>query len=250
MFRNAGQLWASAVWVWVVATIALAPSAAVAQQNLFNVPSVEATAKDRIFFQNQFNVNLITQSNTTLCYGLGSGFEVGLNVFDLPLYNPTIRKNDLTRELQEPDILVNGLKVFEVTDRFRVGVGTQIGQNAPVFDNRVGLLNFTYANTSFDLPEEFGKLYGGLYYANGSYRGQRGDPVGFLFGCDIPVVKDKFHFMADIITGRHDLSVIVVGGVFFLPGGWQLSLGAQLPTPRSGNQYGGVLELTYVPRGN
>ena len=236
--------------VYLVLALVALPTVARAQQNLFNVPSVEATAKDRLFFQNQFNVNLITQSNTTLCYGLGGGYEVGLNVIDLPLYNPTIRQSNLTRETQEPDVLVNALKVFDVTDRLKVGVGTQLGQTAPVFDSRVRLANFTYLNSSFELPDDTGKLYGGVFYANGTYRGRRGDPFGLMFGCDIPIVKDRFHFMADVLTGRHDLSVAVVGGVIYLPRGWQLSLGAQLPTPRSGNQYGGVIELTYVPRGD
>lgn len=233
----------------VLLGIVLAPTLGYGQQNLFNVPSVEATPKDRFFFQNQFNVNLNTQSNLTLCYGLGNGFEVGMNVFDVPLYNPNVRRQELTRESQQPDVLVNTLKVFDVAERWKIGVGTQFGQTSPVFDDRVRLVNFTYANSSYELPEDWGKLYGGLFYANGEYRGRRGDPVGLMFGCDIPIVKDKFHFMADLLTGRHDLSVAVVGGVIFLPRGWQLSLGAQVPTPGSRNQYGGVIELTYVPGG-
>ena len=60
----------------------------------------------------------------------------------------------------------------------------------------------------------------------------------------MPIVKEKLHFMADYLSGTSDLSVAVVGGVIYLPGKWQLSLGGQIPSPGSDNSYGAVMELT------
>ena len=54
----------------------LLSSMAVAQQNFINVPSGEATKAKGFFFQQQFNFNEIIQSNTTIDYGIGKGFEI------------------------------------------------------------------------------------------------------------------------------------------------------------------------------
>ena len=188
----------------------LGPSIAGAQQNLFNVPSAEITPKGGLFFQQQFNVNKYIQSSTTIDYGLGRGYEVGLNVIGLPLYDPTLGPNPSTVGRQQPDILVNGLKVFTISERARVGVGTQLGETAPLFTSSVQLANFTYGVGAFDLPHERGTLYGGAFYANSAYRGG-GHPFGVLIGCDIPLIENKVHFMADYISGVTDLSVAVVG---------------------------------------
>jgi hypothetical protein len=51
--------------------------------------------------------------------------------------------------------------------------------------------------------------------------------------------------MKDIQTGNNDVSIAVIGGVFYVPPGWNLSLGARLPTPRSHTRYGLVLEWTF-----
>jgi hypothetical protein len=226
------------------------PAVTSAQQNLFNVPSVAVTDPGGLFFQQQTNLNALIQTNTTLSYGLGRGWEVGLNVFDVPLYNPGLRNGRLvSRELQEPEVLVNGLRVFELTDRLRVGVGTQLGQTAPVFESRLRLSNFTYVNAAAKLPNDWVEVYGGAFYANRTYGGA-GDRVGGLLGADIPVAEKKLHLMADWVVARNDLGVAVVGGVLYLPRNWQLSLGAQLPSPGSRNRYGAVLELTYVPGGS
>ena len=47
------------------------------------------------------------------------------------------------------------------------------------------------------------------------------------------------------VSGNNDLSVIVIGGVYTFKSGWQLSLGTQMPTPRSNNEFGLVMEFTY-----
>ena len=51
-----------------------------AQQNFINVPSGEVTQARKFFVQEQLNFNEIIQSNTTVDYGLGHGFEIGINI--------------------------------------------------------------------------------------------------------------------------------------------------------------------------
>jgi hypothetical protein len=50
--------------------------------------------------------------------------------------------------------------------------------------------------------------------------------------------------MADWVVGRNASSVAVAGLVLTLPGEVFLSVGAQLPSPGTANDFGAVLELT------
>ena len=56
------------------------------QQNLFNVPSGTITRKGEVFLQEQLNLGRFGESNTTIDYGLGNNWEVGLNIFKVNLY--------------------------------------------------------------------------------------------------------------------------------------------------------------------
>lgn len=223
--------------------LACSVQAASAQQNLFNVPSAEITPSEKVFFQQQFNATRSIQSNSTICYGLGNGFETGLNVFDLGILpDPKAQPGSNT-----PQFLANLQKGFELNETFNFGLGTQLGQSVPALRSDVRLVNFTYFTCVAELPDERAKLYAGPYFANGTYRGQHGNPFGFMLGYDVPVVKDRFNLMGDFISGKSAISVAVIGGVLQVNEHFQLSIGAQLPSPHSHNSYGGVLELTYVP---
>ena len=217
-----------------------------AQQTLFNVPSAETTARGDLFFQQQFNFNRSIQSNTTLSYGLGHDFELGLNVFSLGV----LPQGGADADPSPPLFLVNAQKGFDLGETFRFGLGTELGSVADDLRSEVRLANFSYLTGVAKLPDERGRLYAGAYFANGTYRGRRGDPFGFMVGYDIPVVPDRFHLVGDYISGRSGISVAVLGGMVQVSERWNLSLGAQIPSPHSGNFYGGVFELTYIPGGS
>ncbi|HNN01109.1 MAG TPA: hypothetical protein PKG67_11665, partial [Turneriella sp.] len=69
-------------------SIILLGDSAFAQQNLFNVPNGEITKPGHFFTQQQFNLTRSAlQSNSTLDYGLGDGWEAGLNLFFLNFSN-------------------------------------------------------------------------------------------------------------------------------------------------------------------
>ncbi|MBX9623424.1 MAG: hypothetical protein K2X82_06380 [Gemmataceae bacterium] len=226
-----------------LAGVGLSAAPAAAQQNLFNVPTGKITERGELFFQQQLNfARPVGSSNTTFDLGLGRGWEVGVNALDLLLYDD-LRPAPGPRQTN-PDLLVNFQKGFElVDDVWSVGVGSQLGFNPARTSREVRFQAFTWLVNTVQLPDDLATLYAGPYYANVAYGGP-GDRFGGLFGVEVPVWKDKFHFQADYITGNRDVSVAVVGGVIFLPRRWQLSVGAQLPTPRSGNPYGVVFELT------
>ena len=225
-----------------------APAAA-AQQNLFNVPSGDITKPGNLFFQQQFNFAASAgTSNTTFDVGVGRGWEVGFNVLDVSLYNRGGGGDDAPGPSQvNPDLLLNFQKGFEVVpEAWSLGVGAQLGVNPSRFSKRVRFQDFAWAVNRLEVPgrDEFGKYYVGGYHANTAYGGP-GDRFGLMLGMEIPLIPERLSFQFDYLSGDRDISTAVVGGVYTFRSGWQLSLGAQLPTPRSRNPYGVVLEFTY-----
>ena len=216
-----------------------------AQQNLFNVPSGKITNLGEMFFQEQFNFTRpVGSSNTTIDFGLGHNFELGLNVLDVNFYERGAMATLGQRQVN-PDLLLNGQKSFELIDEvWSLGIGSQMGFNPARQSRDVRYQAFAWAINEFKLPDERGSIYAGAYYANVAYGGP-GDRFGAMFGAEIPIIKDRFHFQADYISGNRDISVAVIGGVIFLPGKWQLSIGAQVPAFRSHSPSGLVLELTH-----
>ena len=213
-----------------------------AQQNLFNVPSAEITDAYTMFFQEQMNFASQSQCNTTIDYGLGNGFEVGVNILNLNMI-PMAGSQDSPNT---PLAMLNAQKGFRLGENFLVGVGTQIGEKTAGIIHDVRLADFTWMTVAMELPDKRGRLYAGPCYTNVVYGGVPAEPLGYMLGYDIPVVEGKFNLMGDYISGTGYNSVAVLGAVFRLGKCWQLSLGGQLPSPHSNNSYGGVIEFTYV----
>jgi hypothetical protein len=212
------------------------PRIGATQQNLFNVPSSEITKENKFFFQQQFNIGALAgNSNTTVDYGLGNNLEVGVNLFNLDIY-PT------NSSIHNPHFLLNFQKAFEITENFKISVGTQTGFTPPIYHPNITIPSFSYLSNAVDL-DKWGKYYLGAYYANHAYAGF-GDSFGAMAGAEIPLIEGKVHLMGDLMTGKNDIGVAVVGVVFYLPSAWQLSFGTQLPAPGSNNDYGMVFEIT------
>lgn len=224
-------------WIRIIFCILIIqlPELGWAQQNLFNVPSTDITLDGQFFFQQQFNIGaLVGSSNITIDYGLGNNWEVGINIFNVDLYPANNQQN--------PHFLFNFQKAFDITKFYKVSFGTQTGITPPVYRSLIEFPSLTYVNNAFDL-DKWGKLYLGGYYANNAYAGS-GNSLGVMTGFDFPIMKGKVHLMGDWITGNNAIGVAVVGAVFYMPRKWQLSFGAQLPSPESHNDYGMVFEIT------
>lgn len=224
----------SAITAILMAYLAL--NIANAQQNLFNVPSADITEEGAFFFQQQFNLFTATglTSNSTLDYGLGEQFEVGVNLFNVDMQT-------VDGYLQNPHLLLNFQKGFQLSENYKLSFGTQTGFTPPIYHRLIEVPSFSYFHNALDL-DEYGKYFLGAYYTNSAYASR--NQVGFMVGFDYPLIKNEIHLVGDLIGGNSDISVAVLGFVMFLPKGWQLSLGAQLPAPTSHNDYGMVFEIT------
>lgn len=207
-----------------------------AQQNLFNVISADITEKEKFFFQQQFNFEYLSgSSNTTIDYGLGNNLEIGVNLFNVDMQSTD-------GVFENPHLLFNFQKGFNITDNYKISFGTQTGFSPPIHNNDVSLPSFSYVDSALNL-NKLGKYYLGAYYANHAY-GRSGNTLGIMAGVEYPLIENKFHLMADILSGNSEISVAVLGMVLFLPCNWQLSFGAQLPSPSSHNDYGLVVAIT------
>jgi hypothetical protein len=219
-----------------------------AQQNLFNVPSGTVTRKDEVFLQEQFNFSRIGQSNTTIDYGLGNNWEVGLNILKINLYPGNVVP--LPGESDDDALLFNVQKGFRPFKTLTFEIGTQHGISANNAAKKVDYLNFTWGVSRWT-PEDSGfkgTVVSGVYYGNTNFLGS-GSDFGWMCGVEYPLWRDDVSLVADFISGTNNASVAVVGGQWTLSEkkGWQLSLGAQLPSPHSGNDYGAVFEITKFP---
>jgi hypothetical protein len=221
----------------------------IAQQNLFNVPSSEITVKKGLFFQQQFNINSVIQSNTNICYGLGNGFEIGANLIGLQINNRfnAIRINDsLDEEPVAPLGLFTFQKVFDISEKFKVGIGTQIGGNIAKHSGKPEIwADFTYLNTKSSFFDEKLSVNAGMYFGNKAYIGAK-RAMNFMTGFEASVTP-KLHIVGDLIAGHNPIGVSVLGFIYYPKPQIPLSFGWQIPNSKL-NASAFVFELTYVPK--
>lgn len=218
-----------------------------AQQNFINVPSGEVTKEKKFFFQQQLNFNEIIQSNTTLDYGLGRGFEVGINILGLDYVqrSKSIFLNDTNdRDPYDPLVTINGLKQIELSERTSLAIGTQIGVNVD-FDNKVRLANLTYVNIRFtDVIWENCVFVAGPYF-NSQHYGGDGNRVGGWLAAEVPL-SSKWHVMGESVVGDNAISYSSFGIIFYPKPRIPLTVGVQIPNI-SNNAYAWVFEFTFTP---
>ncbi len=217
------------------------------QQNLFNIPSGDITPKNKIFFQQQINVNNFQQQSfkSHLVYGLGKGWEVGINAlnmnFDWEL-KPTFRASrpPLSSTPFYPVGVVTAQKQWTASDHLSFNLGTQVGTNlSPSIENK-RITNFTYGLAQYHLNDNF-KAIAGLYTTDKRLVGS-GNKNGFFVGTEVHLSK-KWLFMADHISGNNKNSVSVFGFTYNVNSKFQICGGWQLPNRGSIETQAFVFEI-------
>lgn len=236
--RSVRPAWRTRALAALLSASALAPTTALAQQSIFNVPATMGTREGTLFVQEQLNLGERGESNLTLDYGLPEGLEVGLNVFAVGLYDVEHAVD------QRPMFLANAAWTADPTSWLRVQLGVQAGVRTPMPEAAQGaVLGWATMRLRGGV---FGDYVIGMHAATDDYLGP-GTQIGVMAGLEIPVVPEVLALAADFLYGTNHASVGVAGLVILLPDGFQLSLGAQFPSPLSPNAFGGVFELTRVP---
>jgi hypothetical protein len=226
---------------------------ALAQQNLFNVPSSDLTLKSTPFFQQQVNISHgLVQLNGTFCWGLGKEMEVGLNLLGLNM-NTGTSSLDTNGDTGNPPVyplfMVNFQKAFTLNKLFKFGAGTQTG-----FSKGLHFATYNYLNLVTALHHTRSKIITGIYQGSKSFLGAGEknnflftDQIGFQAGLEQEVVEKKLTLIAENISGKHNLGETTVGAACFISPAWALSCGYQFANPKSDALNAVVLELTYVP---
>ncbi|GAA4010260.1 hypothetical protein GCM10022408_23120 [Hymenobacter fastidiosus] len=222
-----------------------------AQQNLFNIPAGDLTPRGKVFYQHQTNVYGLgdLESKNHFVYGLGRGWEAGLNVLNLKMDFRnrgdvfTVNRDDPGRPLK-PLVQLTGQKFFVVGPALSTSLGTQVGTNPLRFGGaRRRLTHFSY-NTWVWSPRHHVKVVAGPYLSDRGTLGA-GNRAGVLLGAEYPVSK-KLLLMGDFVSGRNATSVSVLGINYLATRRVQLCLGVLLPNPGSQNRAGVVFELNLL----
>ncbi|WP_080237387.1 hypothetical protein [Spirosoma rigui] len=217
-----------------------------AQQTYFNVPSSDIVEKHKVSVQQQVSFGESFRSGTTVNYGLGREWEIGLNVYNLD-YLPSERRftlNDSTvQEAYGPLLLLNSQKAFDITKNIEVAIGGQGGMNlTPRTTSR--LVGYVYAHVAGSVHDEHYNWSMGVYTANSRYAGE-GRRSGYQAGFDAGIFYQKVHLLGDWISGQHSMGQLIVGVEVYALKHFPLSVGWQ-----RANQDGAqalVLQLTYNP---
>ncbi len=221
-----------------------------AQQNLFNIPAGDVTPKNKFFFQQQTNIYHINylEAKNHLVYGLGGGFEVGLNVVNLKMdfrqQAATITNGlDYRVKPMSPLMQLTAQKFFFLNERFKTSIGTQIGTKLARLSANPGLTHFTYNIWVYE-PRHHVKVVVGPYFTDRGTVGA-GSRAGLLVGVEYPLAK-RLLLMGDFVSGNNASSVSVIGFNFLANKRVQLCLGALLPNPGTANKPGVVFELNLL----
>ncbi|WP_044130095.1 hypothetical protein, partial [Rudanella lutea] len=219
-----------------------------AQQNLFNIPSGDITPEKKVFYQHQLNVyTKQIESKGHFVYGLGKGWDAGVNVVGKAAYfRPRWRLNhNDERRLGSvsPIVLATLQKQFKVSPRVAVNLGTQSGTNLFSHTTRREFAHFTYGLVKYELSPGR-KVVAGPYVSNSAFAGA-GNHTGLMLGYEWKL-NDKWYLMGDWISGRNEQSVGVAGVMYWATKHVQFCAGAILPNPQTPKQNGIVFEINIL----
>jgi hypothetical protein len=220
------------------------------QQNFFNVPSSDITPKNRLFVQQQVNIDKInTVANTTLNYGLGDDFEIGFNLLNVtfPKGELTIEKNTYAAPFY-PFACLNAQKKLSLSNSWSIATGCQMGLS---FGTTKHTGSYFYCNSIYKTM--YYKIVSGLYNASRSFFGpgktMLGQSlIGMQLGTEIKLYRDKLFFQADFFSGQHNLGALIIGGSFNVTNQLIISSGYQIPNVHGSAFKAFVLEITYNPK--
>ncbi|GAB3695322.1 hypothetical protein GCM10027592_17380 [Spirosoma flavus] len=218
-----------------------------AQQTIFNVPSFDVTPKHRVFAQQQVDASREElRFSTTVDYGLGRDWEVGVNLYNLD-YLPqqhTWQRNDTTTQMPyAPLLMINAQKTVNLTDNLHFDVGGQTGLNL-LPTQRSTWVGWGYVNLSSAFKDDHYKVIVGGFTGTHPYLGD-GATVGMHAGFDAGIWYEKVHLLGEWATGTHEYGQLILGAEVYLTQHLPLAIGWRRSN-QDGKQ-GLVVQLTYVP---
>ena len=218
-----------------------------AQLTVFNVSSSEITDSRKISAQQQFEIQDEVESSTTLTYGLGKNWEVGLNLLNLDysIKDKEFDTNDSSiLKPYAPFFLVNAQKAFELNNIFSIGIGAVAGSN--LSSHRRSFVYYGYSHLLASVgPQQQYQLAAGPYISTHKYLSD-GPVYGVQAAFDAGIFYKKFHLLGDWISGSHSKGKLSLGFEIFLTQRLPLAFGWQ--RSNSDGSQAAVIQLTLLPK--
>jgi hypothetical protein len=238
---------------WVARLLALSvlliSGRASAQQTYFNVPNAELATAGEAFVQQQLQLGRRGEAGLTADFGMTEYLEFGFNILSLPLFaSPDMESGQL-----DPSALVNAQMMFSPASVVHLQVGTRQGIASGTGEGpRAAYSAFGHALVRFgkdDAP--YGNYVMGAYVGTRASLGE-GSLGGGLLGFEVPLIGPRLRAVGDWVIGTNEASVVGLGieSILDAKGRWDLALGAQLPSPRSGNDYALIVQIAWLSRGS
>jgi hypothetical protein len=133
-------------------------------------------------------------------------------------------------------------------------VHTQVGTQQGIASGKGGRDRADYAARGFAVLRlgAEGARYGS--YVFGGYVGTRsllgpGSVGGGLVGVEVPLWEHHLKFAGDWVIGTNAESVAALGLEWSVDSHerWELAMAAQLPSPKSDNDYGFIVQISHIP---
>lgn len=186
--------------------------ACLAQSTIFNIPSTDVVAKDKVYFEFDFLSHLASHQNggfesyvPRVVFGVAKGLEAGVNVAvtdvggpKLVEIQPNIKWQFYNSEKEGVTATVGGIAYLPAKERAAFG------------NNDFG---FIYGNVSKKVkPLNGARLTGGAYGLVGRKTGF-GTRGGAMAGYEQPLTK-KVSFVADWFSGKNRFGLLTPGFSF------------------------------------
>jgi hypothetical protein len=235
------------LFFFICLIICLFQNDAFAQLTVFNVSSSEISESGKISVQQQFEIEDVIESSTTVTYGLGRNWEAGVNLINLD-YNFSskhIEVNDTALAKPfAPLLLINSQKVFELNEMLSVAVGGVAGTNLTSHNKRLVYYGYSNLVATVGSQEQY-QFAAGPYISNHRYLGE-GPVYGFQAALDAGIWYEKFHILADWISGNHQKGKLSLGAEVFLAKRLPLSFGWQ--RSNSDGSQAAVVQITLLAK--
>ncbi|QSA98898.1 hypothetical protein [Methylococcus sp. EFPC2] len=179
-------------------------------------------------------------ANTTLDYGHADGWNIGLSLLNVGLYEET------SAALWDPDVLLNVEKSTPLTPSWSLVLGTQNGAAFWDAHRSSGVESYSYLDNQFTVGAAGVQLHLGGYVASGLMTGP-GDRAGYIVGAQIPLPDPRWVLSLDYISGNNALGAGAIQLLWRFARQWRLDVGAQIPAINSPNDYGALLGLAWQP---
>ncbi len=215
--------------------LAAVPTALLAQQTIFDVPSADVSASRDWFYQHQTVARSWSPERRwvqTNAYGYGVGAHTELDVTWFNL-DPSAPRDSIASFGFKTSVPLNGREA-PLPARFVVGDLVQFSGSG-----RHG--NWAYSLLQVETPRSHTRLTAGVSTGTPLLFGRKS--TSFMGGVEQDL-NHRWMLQADWFSGRHDLAYFIPGLVYKFQPHWMVSAGYQLPNHKSPGYRAIVLELT------